>query len=62
MIFWAADFLPTPPKSMVQDRQRLRSSRTRKSIVPIPLPTVTGEVEAHWNVIQLTIAIDVVDA
>jgi len=30
--------------------------------VPIPLPTVAGEVKLDWNLIHLAVAIDVVDA
>jgi hypothetical protein len=31
-------------------------------VVPIPLPAIAGKVEAYWNIIQLAVAIDVVDA
>jgi len=34
----------------------------RSFVVPFPLPTVAGEIEANWNVILLAAAIDVIDA
>jgi len=32
------------------------------SIAPISLPAIASEVETYWNVVQLAVAIGVVDA
>ena len=31
-------------------------------VSPIPLPAAAREVEAHWNFVELAVAIDVIDA